>query len=342
MTSPFTSCLHSTDSLASHQSFTVTLVRLRGHQMFLGFVSKCVRSTPFMSALALVTFLTAGSARAQSADGKAAIAGVRAGSGREGRRRRRRDVAQRTDRRHADDDDRRARPLPVRRAAWHLHARSRRARIRDRPSQRRADDAASGNAEEIAIQAEHCEHLGKRDGLGRAASGGGCRAVARIADGKVGAVAHQQRIHSQLHVARVRLQPGAADGAGHVQRQRQRPGTERHEDVLPRLQGRLLQHDVRWRCRSTTRTTRRTIRGCSSRRRPSVRRCSIAVQDRLRRSDPRPLADRSTSCRPDSRRSSESTARCRTARSTPSCTTSGSIQASSADDKMRLRSRVIR
>ena len=43
--------------------------------MLLGFVSKCVRSTPFMSALALATFLTAGSARAQSADGKAAIAG---------------------------------------------------------------------------------------------------------------------------------------------------------------------------------------------------------------------------------------------------------------------------
>src|SRR5712672_508987 len=43
--------------------------------MFLGFISKCVRSTPFMSVLALVTLLTAGSARAQSADGKAAIAG---------------------------------------------------------------------------------------------------------------------------------------------------------------------------------------------------------------------------------------------------------------------------
>src|SRR5262245_10356428 len=45
--------------------------------MFLGFISKCVRSNPFASALALVTLLTpAGSARAQSADGKAAIAGV--------------------------------------------------------------------------------------------------------------------------------------------------------------------------------------------------------------------------------------------------------------------------
>src|SRR5437899_7140118 len=44
--------------------------------MFLGFVSKCVRSAPFVGAVALLTFLTAGTARAQSADGKAAIAGV--------------------------------------------------------------------------------------------------------------------------------------------------------------------------------------------------------------------------------------------------------------------------
>src|SRR5262245_59419166 len=44
--------------------------------MFLRFVSKCVRCIPVMSALALVTLLIAGSARAQSADGKAAIAGV--------------------------------------------------------------------------------------------------------------------------------------------------------------------------------------------------------------------------------------------------------------------------
>src|SRR5215471_13436484 len=44
--------------------------------MFLGFIAKCVRSAPFMSALALVTLLTAGTSRAQSADGKAAIAGV--------------------------------------------------------------------------------------------------------------------------------------------------------------------------------------------------------------------------------------------------------------------------
>ena len=44
--------------------------------MLLGLVSKCVRSASFVSALAFVTCLTAGSARAQSADGKAAIAGV--------------------------------------------------------------------------------------------------------------------------------------------------------------------------------------------------------------------------------------------------------------------------
>src|SRR5215510_12166553 len=44
--------------------------------MLLGIVCKCVRSASFMSAFALVTCLTAGSARAQSADGRAAIAGV--------------------------------------------------------------------------------------------------------------------------------------------------------------------------------------------------------------------------------------------------------------------------
>src|SRR5262249_6024845 len=44
--------------------------------MLLGLVSKYVRSAPFMSALALVTLLTVGSARAQSADGKPVLAGV--------------------------------------------------------------------------------------------------------------------------------------------------------------------------------------------------------------------------------------------------------------------------
>src|SRR5262245_48114401 len=44
--------------------------------MFLRFVSKCIHSISFMSAIALVTFLAASSARAQSPDSKAAIAGV--------------------------------------------------------------------------------------------------------------------------------------------------------------------------------------------------------------------------------------------------------------------------
>jgi iron complex outermembrane receptor protein len=44
--------------------------------MLLGIVAKWVRSAPFMSALALVTFLTAGSVLAQSPDGKGALAGV--------------------------------------------------------------------------------------------------------------------------------------------------------------------------------------------------------------------------------------------------------------------------
>jgi len=44
--------------------------------MFLRFVSKCIHSIPFISAVAVVTLLAVSSARAQSPDGKAVIAGV--------------------------------------------------------------------------------------------------------------------------------------------------------------------------------------------------------------------------------------------------------------------------
>ena len=92
---------------------------------------------------------------------------------------------------------------------------------------------------------ERRQHHRDGDRVGGASRGGGRRAVAVVADGALRAVADQQRIHPQLHVAGLRLQPGAADGAGHVQRQRQRTGPRRHEDVLPRLQGRSVQHDLR-------------------------------------------------------------------------------------------------
>ena len=104
---------------------------------------------------------------------------------------------------------------------------------------------STGNAEEITVKlsiANISESVTVSVALPAAAV---AAPVARIADGKVRAVAHQQRIHSQLHIAGVRLQPGAADGARNIQRQRQRSWAERHENVLPRLQGRLLRDELR-------------------------------------------------------------------------------------------------
>ena len=108
--------------------------------MLLGFVSKCVRSTPFMGALALATFLTAGSARAQSADGKAAIAGsvqdpdAKAVVGAVVMSRN----EQTGDMQTTTTDGRGHFNFAVQ--GRNLLARSRRPGIRARPSQRRADD----------------------------------------------------------------------------------------------------------------------------------------------------------------------------------------------------------
>ena len=55
---------------------------------------------------------------------------------------------------------------------------------------------------------------------------------------------HYRNEYIRNHVAGVGLQPVLQMAPG-PQRERERPGTERYEDVLPRVQGRLLQHDLR-------------------------------------------------------------------------------------------------
>ena len=117
------------------------------------------------------------------------------------------------------------------------------ARLRERAPERRAAGRWQNRGNHG--EAERRQHHRDGDRVRGASGGGGRRAVAGVADRALRAVADQQRVHPELHVAGFRLQPGAADGAGHVQRQRQRPGPRRHQDVLPRLQRRPVQHDLR-------------------------------------------------------------------------------------------------
>ena len=213
--------------------------------------------------------------------------------------------------------------------AGSLRDRSRGSGFRNRPPAA-ASRPHVGAPEDLVDQAERGQH--QRDGhrVDGAAGGGRRRAVAGIADGPVGAVADQQRIHPQLHVAVLRLQPGAADGAGHVQRQRERTGPERHEDVLPRLQGRPIQHDVR---RHSVQRHQRSD--------PSLVGVLPGADDRLdgirsqsrfggldRAIHLRRVSEHAVAVAADGARSS--TARRRTAPSTRACSTWSSIRAGSA------------
>ena len=108
-------------------------------------------------------------------------------SGREGRRQRGRPRSERSQCGPPYDDDRRGRPLFAdRSAARQLRTRNRRSRLRSRATERRHGHGGRRRSNQV----DRGKHHRERHRLGRA-SGRGRRALAGVADGALGAVAHR-------------------------------------------------------------------------------------------------------------------------------------------------------